>query len=238
MEMNDYSTELMTRQMQTLMRATKAGIHYISGLDSWCIPFMNELSNKLKVNKKIGYFESIHSIWFTDGTQGTLKGPEAARISVDVVDSHWNSYRYDSGHWFPSSKKDKRMSIEILEMVLDCFDKMSEFCENKKAKNASNPDVSELMNDFLALAEKNIKEGYKVSLRRGKLVKEGNMPSYECLVVEYAEGGYAGSIVFGKDVYGDYTIKHRVPLAGECSWSFQLETAEEEIKSALQFICN
>ena len=200
--------------------------------------FFKKLTERLKEEKYIPLYSGLKadSIFTVIPDSYTYKPEYYLDLTLH------NNYTAESKDYSSVNNGDNNASIpeKMLSIVLDSIE---EYISDRKKE-------IEVMPKFLEMAKKHIKEyeHYEVEIRHGKLNRETNTDSYDCLVVRYDNPEYkvidksyqyVGSITFSRSQYGDYGMCISTPLAGDRPISVEkLDDYDIWIKEAMRYLCN
>lgn len=238
--MNVYSDDIKKRQAYVLASINdNCGIHgFFDICEDKFKPFFKAITDILRVAKCIPFGYSVSSMWFNDSRLCSYDEivPSRAYFDISSHNSNYNERKVTSGDYLVTHSWVK-VSEKTLSAILDECDKLVADFKRMREEAKNTPSVSDIMETLLKYAQKYVDGNlYSVSLEKGKLNLEGDVESYDCLVVRYKDNmEYHSSIKFSKNDIGEYFAKQRVPLCGESTSSFKLEDAEETIKNIINF---
>lgn len=242
MGFNDYNIQLKTRVMETMEALDKAGCagfisQFSDGFDKVFKPALSVITEILQKGNIIPPSYKAESIWYTDGTSCSWDAP--INHSYFIIKAYNRSYdckscasiicEGDNMIYIPSS---------VTSQILDVMDDIITNIENLEQKAKETLSAEEMEQIILSYFNKHIdKEHYKIGTETGRLNYQGSDVKYQCLVVrEIKNNGYVASIVISKDKMGYYYLCNRVPLCGESTRAFDVNSAEECAKDTLKFL--
>ena len=235
-----YSENIKKRQANVLASMEDVGIHgfFDDGYAKYK-PFFKKLTDILRKTNYISFRYMVSSMWFTDSRLCSFDeiNPNLAYFNLSLYDSNYNEIQVTSGNYRDMSKYIKP-DEETLALILDECVNLINTIKQMREDAKKLPEINELIVTLLSYAQKHVNEDlYTVDIEKGKLNMESNdTEPYNCLVVRHKDNNeYHSSIVFSKNDIGEYFATQRVPLCGQNTIQFSLETAEEQIKKIINF---
>lgn len=237
-----YSDKIKKRQAAIFLEMEETlGIHgFISDGSDEFKEFLNNLTEMLRKRGCIRPSYKVSSMWFNDGKLCSFdeQNINSVYFNLSLHDRNYNSIEITSGNYRVFPKNCYHASEETLSLILDECDKLIERLKQMKEDAKKLSEVNELMETLLQYAKKHVyTDKYTVEIEKGKLNIESNdTEPYNCLVVRHKDNGeYHSSIVFSKNNIGKYFATQRVPLCGQSTIQFSLDTAEEQISKIINF---
>lgn len=242
MGFNDYDIQLKTRVMETMEALDKAGCagfisKFSDGFDKVFKPAFSVITEILQESNLIPPSYKADSIWYTDGSSCSWDEPinhsyfiiKAYNRNYDCKSCASKTFKGDNLIFIPSS---------VTSQILDVMDNIITNIEKLEQEAKETLSANEMEQIMLSYFNKHIdKEYYKIGTETGRLNYQGNDVKYQCLVVrEIKSNGYVASIVISKDKMGNYHLCNRVPLCGESTRAFDVNSAEECAKDTLKFL--
>ena len=182
----------------------------------------------------------LSSIWFCESIYSS--GEQTPRISItfNTYGMRIDYLKYDSMECGTRVERGDTIKYGMdnnqLALVLNALQAIAWEREEEVAKTSSNPPIESLYDDIQNAANRILASNgeYTAAFETGK--RNMDKDAYECLVIRTKRGGYAGSIVFGRNKFGEYSMTTRVPLCGESSSPFTLETLNDVLRKEIEFI--
>lgn len=196
---------------------------------------VDELQKDLKSEGLLKQGESVYSVLLHEGKDWH---PVFAEITLT-----------DSPYRYVTTKLDRvgrpeyfiPMDGEMLSVFMKWLSAVVDSAHGKFDLMSGSPEISELLDEFLEIAENFISEysykgePFKVSIEKGRKNYESSDES--CIVVRYPDGGYRGMLRFYKYAQ-TYELEVSVPLSGSYEVKFDLNDAESVIEDAVGWICS
>lgn len=241
MSNNTYSDEIKKRQAAIFLEMNETlGINGFISDGSEFKEFRNNLTEMLRKRGCIRPSYKVSSMWYTDGKICSFdkQNINSVYFNLSLYDRNYNSIEITSGNYRMLPKNCYKATEETLSHILDECDKLIERLKQMREDAKKSPEISELTETLLSYAQKHVDKGmYTVKWEKGKLnMENSDTEPYNCLVVRHKDNGeYHSSIVFSKNDIGKYFATQRVPLCGQSTIQFSLDTAEEQISKIINF---
>lgn len=224
--------ELLERLAYVCDRLKADGFNGFFSLGSDYAKFAKALQKVF--NTQIGF----RSIWFAQREVRDYYTSNA-RIVIEFYEFGSRTLEYTSNGEDRKHRDgtiERRITDQQLSDTIEVLNQLCEYREKKIEETMKNKPIEELYPDIERIAGNVLyNTNYTAKFESGK--RNLDSESYTCLVVrDNKRNEYIGSIVFNRNKFGAYSMTTRVPLCGESSQPFTIDTLENVLSDCLSFI--
>jgi hypothetical protein len=180
----------------------------------------------LNDTKEMPKFYEISDIWFSASTK--------KYTYFTISATYHTTYKFDTLKLTTDmGTKGNKISENTAICIVDILDDMINEIKAEIKNNKSNPTNEEY---FLPMFQKNVSNGYNVTMESGYFNSSPNNIEKRFVIRDAQTKDYIASIKLGLDALNNYVMKFHSPYCGETYVHFNLNNAEQEIKSALKYL--
>lgn len=180
----------------------------------------------MSCTKEMPNFYEISSIWFSasskEYTYFTIEATFSTTYKFNVIELSTDMH-----------SKGNKIAENNAVCIVDILNEMINEIKAEKEKRKGNPTEEEY---FLPLFQKNVSKEYTLALENGSFNNSPNDIEKRFVIRDAQTKDYIASIKLGLDSLNNYVMKFDSPCCGETYVHFNLNNAEQEIKSTLNYL--